>query len=233
MKRNYDLWHHISQQSHLVRECKATNSVFASLNFVIKSIADNAFADNLSNRLKKKVLDEIFSNVRIRWRQSFQNWRSNNEKVKTVALDSDRLKKQSARTILEIYRGLRLNRLRQIVRSFKTNRSIREIQKRFLNRVLLQKRLCVSDIFNKIRALINRRLPDTKTKVSPANANKFEQGLSGYARRRVKFTFDQFKMQNEQAKLTRRNTIVQMFRNMDDKSRQCFQVWKTKKDRNR
>jgi hypothetical protein len=228
MKRNYDLWHHISQQSHLVRECKATNSVFASLNFVIKSIADNAFADNLSNRLKKKVLDEIFSNVHIRWRQSFQNWRSNNEKVKTVISDKDRVKRQSARTILEIYRGLRLNRLRQIVRNFKANRRIREIQMTVIRRLLMSKTTCIGDIFR-----IIKNLPNRVAKLNTANANKFEQGLSGYARRRVKFTFDQFKMQNEQAKLTRRNTIVQMFRNMDDKSRQCFQVWKTKKDRNR
>jgi hypothetical protein len=53
MKRNYDLWHHISQQSHLVRECRAVGVVFASLNHVVKSkITDKLFVDKSNDTLK-------------------------------------------------------------------------------------------------------------------------------------------------------------------------------------
>jgi hypothetical protein len=53
MKRNYDLWHHISQQSHLVRECRAVGVVFASLNHVVKSkIADQVYVDKSNDTLK-------------------------------------------------------------------------------------------------------------------------------------------------------------------------------------
>jgi hypothetical protein len=53
MKRNYDLWHHISQQSHLVRECRAVSTVFASLNHVVKSkITDQVYVDKSNDTLK-------------------------------------------------------------------------------------------------------------------------------------------------------------------------------------
>jgi hypothetical protein len=52
MKRNYDLWHHISQQSHLVRECRAVSTVFASLNHVFKSITDQVYVDKSNDTLK-------------------------------------------------------------------------------------------------------------------------------------------------------------------------------------
>jgi hypothetical protein len=45
IKRKYDFWHHITEQAHEVRKCKEASTVFASLNFVAKSIADNAFAE--------------------------------------------------------------------------------------------------------------------------------------------------------------------------------------------
>ena len=63
VKRSYGRWHHITEKSRLVSECKAVSTTFASLNWTVKSIVDNALSDYKSKHLKEKALNQIFKNL--------------------------------------------------------------------------------------------------------------------------------------------------------------------------
>ena len=45
-KRMYARWTSITEKTNLMNECKLVSNIFSSLNFVVKSIADNAFSEN-------------------------------------------------------------------------------------------------------------------------------------------------------------------------------------------
>ena len=54
------------------------SSIFASLNFTVKSVADNAFIDNKDNNLKEKALIQLFKNLHNNMGDCFKRWRDVN-----------------------------------------------------------------------------------------------------------------------------------------------------------
>jgi hypothetical protein len=74
-KKMYTRWNHITNRHKLINECKQVNDVFATLNFTIKSIADNAFVDNKDNILKENALIQLFRNLHLNLGDSFKKWR--------------------------------------------------------------------------------------------------------------------------------------------------------------
>jgi hypothetical protein len=95
------------------------------------------------------------------------------------------------RNLAVICKGHRAYRLRDIIRNFKINKRIREIQKRFLDRLLLSKAGLAAIAFKLIRSL-----PQRFTKIQTANPIRFEKGLDKFIRNRFRSAFDQFKLQS-------------------------------------
>ena len=62
-KKFYNRWFNITEKSKLLNECRLVSSVFASLNFSIKSVSDIAFLDNKDNAIKEKALLTLFKNM--------------------------------------------------------------------------------------------------------------------------------------------------------------------------
>ena len=67
-----------------MNECKLVGDLFSTLNFAIKSVADNAFVDNKDNTLKEKALIQLFRNLHSNIGETFKKWRdvNNIEKVR-------------------------------------------------------------------------------------------------------------------------------------------------------
>ena len=62
-KKFYNRWLSITEKTKLLNECKLVSSVFASLNFAIKSVSDIAFVDNKDTQIKEKALIQLFKNL--------------------------------------------------------------------------------------------------------------------------------------------------------------------------
>ncbi|MBL2503839.1 hypothetical protein ELJ47_30305, partial [Klebsiella pneumoniae] len=55
-KKMYNRWKSITEKTRLMNECRQITSLFQTLNFAIKSVADLAFVDNKDSALKEKAL---------------------------------------------------------------------------------------------------------------------------------------------------------------------------------
>src|ERR1019366_6287129 len=71
-------WNNIVNRQKLIKECRQGSDVFATLNFTIKSITDNAILDNKDNQIKEKALIQLFRNLNLNLADSFKKWRENN-----------------------------------------------------------------------------------------------------------------------------------------------------------
>ena len=74
-KKMYARWLNITERTRLMNECRLVSSAFSTLNFAIKSVADNAFSDNKDNVLKEKSLTQLFKNLSGNVGDSFRRWR--------------------------------------------------------------------------------------------------------------------------------------------------------------
>ena len=74
-KKFYNRWLSITEKTKLLNECKLVSSVFASLNFAIKSVADIAFVDNKDTAIKEKALIQLFKNLSANVGDCLKRWR--------------------------------------------------------------------------------------------------------------------------------------------------------------
>ena len=83
-KKMYNRWKSITEKTRLMNECKQITSMFQTLNFAIKSVADLAFIDNKDSALKEKALIQLFKNLAGNMTDCFKRWRDINaiEKIK-------------------------------------------------------------------------------------------------------------------------------------------------------
>ena len=67
-----------------MNECRQITSLFQTLNFAIKSVADMAFVDNKDSALKEKALIQLFKNLHSNLSDCFKRWRdiNNIEKIR-------------------------------------------------------------------------------------------------------------------------------------------------------
>ncbi len=61
-----------------MNECRQITSIFQTLNFAIKSVADLAFIDNKDSQLKQKSLMQLFKNLSGNMSDSLKRWRDVN-----------------------------------------------------------------------------------------------------------------------------------------------------------
>ena len=78
-KKLYNRWVSITERTKLMNECKEVANIFASLNFSLKSVSDNAFLENKDGSLKEKALLQLFRNLNANLANSFKQWRNINQ----------------------------------------------------------------------------------------------------------------------------------------------------------
>ena len=81
----------MTEKTKLINECKIIGNVFNSLNFAIKSVTDNAFANNKDNQLKIDAINKIFLNMNLSLRDTLKKWREVNQLEKLIGrMDRDK-----------------------------------------------------------------------------------------------------------------------------------------------
>lgn len=74
-RKLYQRWFTISNRQKLFRECRMLSGLFSSLNYAVRSVADNVLQDNKARELKEKGLKQLFENMHSNLRDSFTKWR--------------------------------------------------------------------------------------------------------------------------------------------------------------
>ena len=77
-KRMFGRWRQLMQSKQLVERCRRVGELFSDLNKVVKSVADNAFANNLDSLTKEKALLRMMAAFRGSIGDSFNRWRDLN-----------------------------------------------------------------------------------------------------------------------------------------------------------
>jgi hypothetical protein len=101
-KKFYNRWLSITEKTKLLNECKLVSSVFASLNFAIKSVADIAFVDNKDTAIKEKALIQLFKNLSANVGDCFKRWRD----VNNIEKLRERMSNQQKEGVLKVLANL-------------------------------------------------------------------------------------------------------------------------------
>ena len=138
-KKFYQRWMSITEKTKLINECKLVTNVFSSLNFIIKSVADNALGNHKDSQIKTDALNKLFANVHIGLRDSLKRWREYNQMRKLIDR-MDQTKKEMCLKVLTniLYQG-KEGKIREAINKFRQNRKIVDIQRNFLKRLMMSK----------------------------------------------------------------------------------------------
>ena len=156
-KKFFSRWLGITEKSHLLNECKLVSNLMASLNYVIKSVADSAFVDNKDNVLKEKALMQLYKNLNVNVSDCFKRWKDVNsvERIKErfdTTIDKN-TKEAVVKTLENLLKNSKQDYLRDVFNKFRINRRIVEIQRNFLKKLLLSKAGLVVIAFKKFQSL--------------------------------------------------------------------------------
>ena len=155
-KKMYNRWLNTTEKTRLMNECRLVSNIFSSVNFVIKSVSDNAFSENKDISAKASALNMLFKNLESNIEGSFRRWRelNNIERLRDMMSFSQ---KHKIITMLEsIINHGRNGQLRKAINQFRLNRKYVEIQRNFLKRLLVSKAGMVVIAFRKMRFLPER-----------------------------------------------------------------------------
>ncbi len=136
-----------------MNECREVSSVFASLNYVIKSVTDNAFIDSKENQLKEKALIQLFKNLSSNLSDTYRRWREINSIEKVRERLSNSQKEQMIKILDQLLHSSKQLQIREVIQKFRLNRRVIEIQRNFLKRLLMSKAGLVVIAFRKIQTL--------------------------------------------------------------------------------
>jgi hypothetical protein len=101
-KKLYNRWLSITEKTKLLNECKLVSSVFSSLNFLIKSVSDMAFGNNIENTIKEKALIQLFKNMSANMGDCFKRWRD----VNNIEKLRERMSNQQKEAVLKVLANL-------------------------------------------------------------------------------------------------------------------------------
>ncbi len=101
-KKLYNRWKSITEKTRLMNECRQITSMFQTLNFAIKSVADLAFIDNKDTVLKEKALIQLFKNLSGNMADTLKRWRDTNEIEKL----REKMSNKEKESVLKILNGL-------------------------------------------------------------------------------------------------------------------------------
>jgi hypothetical protein len=97
----------------------------------------------------------------------------------------------------------KINCLRQMIGRFRIHRNVVMIKRHFMKKLLTSRCGLVVTAFRKIQALPHRR-----GKTDYKEANKFEKGLDKWITDKLKYAFDQFKLEKEYGNVLKKRGIV-------------------------
>ena len=129
------------------------SSVFATLNFAIKSVADTAFVDNKDTAIKEKALIQLFKNLSSNMGDCLKRWRDINNIEKLRERMSNQQKENVLKVLANLLNNGKTAQIREALNKFRLNRRITEIQRNFLKRLLMSKAGLVVIGFKKIQSL--------------------------------------------------------------------------------
>ncbi len=142
------------------------SSVFASLNYVIKSVTDNAFIDSKENTLKEKALIQLFKNLSSNLSDTYKRWREINNVEKIRERLNNSQKEQVLKVLDQLLHSSKQLQVREVIQKFRLNRRVTEIQRNFLKRLLMSRAGLVVIAFRKIQTLPERKDNDKYSKAS-------------------------------------------------------------------
>ncbi len=142
------------------------SSVFASLNYVIKSVTDNAFIDSKENTLKEKALIQLFKNLSSNLSDTYKRWREINNVEKIRERLNNSQKEQMLKVLDQLLHSSKQLQVREVIQKFRLNRRVTEIQRNFLKRLLMSRAGLVVIAFRKIQTLPERKDNDKYSKAS-------------------------------------------------------------------
>ena len=170
--------------------------------------------------LKENALNQIFKNMDLGLRDSFKKWRDINV-IANSKLRIDNGHKATHINILEIMMShARASRLQEVIRKFKLNRDTILIQRNFLKKLLSTKTGLIEIAFQRIQALPHRR-----QKSDPSSANSFEKGLDKWIRDKLKYVFDQFKLEGEYGNVMKKRAAILMVKMSESKVKRSYGRW--------
>ena len=101
-KKFYNRWLGITEKTKLLNECKLVSSVFASLNFAIRSVSDIALGNNKDNAIKEKALIQLFKNLSANAGDCLKRWRDVNQIEKL----RERMSNKEKESVLKVLNNL-------------------------------------------------------------------------------------------------------------------------------
>ncbi len=111
--------------------------------------------------------------------------------------------------------------LRDVIEKFRVNHKLISIQKQFLRRLLMSKAGRVVTAFRTIASL-----PRPRNSSKDLKANIFEKGLSQFANRVLRKSFESYKDDYIQAQNLKRQTVIQMINCTMNGRKRMYNRWK-------
>ena len=138
-KKMYSRWQGLTEKSKLINECKIVANFLNSLTSAIKSATDSTFLDTKENQLKEKALIQLFRNMNMNIETTFKRWRD----VNSIEKLRERLTNKEKESVLNVLNNLlhhsKREKIAEVIRKFRENRKIVDIQRNFLKKLLLSK----------------------------------------------------------------------------------------------
>ena len=107
-----------------MNECRQITSLFQTLNFAIKSVADMAFVDNKDSALKEKALIQLFKNLAGNMSDCFKRWRDVNNIEKLRERMSNQQKESVLKVLDSLLKNSKIDMIRSAINKFRLNRKI-------------------------------------------------------------------------------------------------------------
>ena len=175
-KRFYTRWQNLTEKAKLINECKIVSNFLASLTQTIKSATDSCFLDTKENQIKEKALIQLFKNMSSNVGETFKRWRDVNAIEKLRSRLSDKEKQSVLNVLNNLLHNSKRDKIAEVIRRFRSNRKIVDIQRNFLKKLLLSKAGLVVVAFKKIQSLPERK----KDAKGYDNFMRFEKGLQEF-----------------------------------------------------
>ena len=141
-------------------------NVFNSLNYVIKSITDNAFGNHKDSQIKINALNQLFANMNTGLRDSLRRWREYNQMRILIGRINENKKEMCIKLLTGLLYQGKQGQIRQAIDKFRVNRKIVDIQRNFLKRLMMSKAGMVVIGFKTWKALPERTDKNRNMKAS-------------------------------------------------------------------
>ena len=118
-KKMFLRWNALSEQKKMIEKCKRISNVFTQINGAVKSVADNAFAQNNNAFVKEKALLKMLAAFRGALGNSFVKWRENVRLQSIRSKINDQNKKFMLQILNNLLRKKNNDGIIKVIRAFR------------------------------------------------------------------------------------------------------------------